>query len=124
MPMKIGFVGTGRMGSAMVRNLLRAGHAVTVFNRTREKAEALTREGARVAASPAGTCAGAEAVVTMLADDYSVESAVLGEDGLAGALEGGAVHVSCSTIGTNLARRLAVEHLELTQTVKTLLTVR
>src|SRR4029077_10500155 len=46
--MKLGFLGLGRMGSGMARNLLRAGHEVTVFNRTREKAEALAADGARV----------------------------------------------------------------------------
>ena len=49
--MKVGFVGLGVMGRAMARNLLKAGHEVTVYNRTRARAEELAREGARVAAS-------------------------------------------------------------------------
>ncbi len=58
--MNIAFIGLGKMGSGMARNLLRAGHAVTVYNRTREKAEALAADGARAAGSPAEACRGAE----------------------------------------------------------------
>ena len=108
--MKIGFIGLGKMGSAMARNLLRAGHQVAVYNRSREKAEALAGEGARIADSPAGACRESAAVMTMLADDSAVEQVVLGEDGVASALAKGAVHISSSTIGTALARRLAAEH--------------
>jgi 3-hydroxyisobutyrate dehydrogenase-like beta-hydroxyacid dehydrogenase len=105
--MKLAFIGTGRMGVGMVRNLVRAGHHVTVFNRTREKAEGL---GAAVASSPAEACADCEAVFTMLADDRAVEEVVFGKDGILGALPAGATHISSSTISTALARRLAAEH--------------
>jgi len=98
------------MGSAMARNLLRAGHEVTVYNRTREKSEALSGDGARVAESPAEACRNCEAVLTMLAEDAAVEEMVFGRDGLASALAGG-THISCSTISTAMARRLAAEHL-------------
>jgi 3-hydroxyisobutyrate dehydrogenase-like beta-hydroxyacid dehydrogenase len=108
--MRVGFIGLGRMGSGMARNLLRAGHEVLVFNRSREKAEALVAEGARVAGSPAGACHGPEAVMTMLADDQAVEQIVFGEDGVASALPEGAVHISSGTISVALARRLAAEH--------------
>lgn len=108
--MKIGFIGLGRMGSAMARNLIHQGNAVTVFNRSREKAEALSREGARVAASPREASLDAEAVFTMLADDHAVEGAVFGDDGIAAGLPKGSIHISSSTISTALARRLADEH--------------
>ena len=108
--MKTGFIGLGRMGSGMARNLLRAGHEVVVFNRSREKAEALIADGARGADSPADACRASEAVMTMLADDRAVEQVVFGENGIAGALPNGAVHISCSTISIALARRLAAEH--------------
>jgi 3-hydroxyisobutyrate dehydrogenase-like beta-hydroxyacid dehydrogenase len=98
------------MGSAMARNLLLAGHQVAAYNRSREKAEALAGEGARVADSPADACRESQAVITMLADDSAVEQVVFGENGVASALAGGAVHISSSTIGTALARRLATEH--------------
>lgn len=108
--MNLGFIGLGRMGSPMARNLLRAGHRMVVYNRTREKAEALEAEGARIAATPSQASLGCEAAVTMLGDDASVEEAVLGEGGLARTLGRGAVHVSCATISTALARRLDAEH--------------
>jgi 3-hydroxyisobutyrate dehydrogenase-like beta-hydroxyacid dehydrogenase len=95
------------MGSGMARNLLRAGHQLAVYNRTREKAEALAGEGARVAASPAEAARGSEAVLSMLADDASVREVVFGENGIAGAMAPDAVHVSHSTISTALARELA-----------------
>jgi 3-hydroxyisobutyrate dehydrogenase-like beta-hydroxyacid dehydrogenase len=107
--MKVAFIGLGRMGSGMARNLLRAGHQVTVYNRTRSKADPLGAEGARVADSPADAVNDVEVVVTMLADDQAVEQAVFGEGGLASALTE-AVHISSSTISTRLARRLASEH--------------
>jgi 3-hydroxyisobutyrate dehydrogenase-like beta-hydroxyacid dehydrogenase len=108
--MNIGFIGLGRMGSGMVRNLLRAGHAVVVFNRSRDKAEALVADGVRIADSPGGACRESEAVMTMVADDRAVEQIVFGENAIASALPAGAIHISCSTIGTALARRLAAEH--------------
>jgi 3-hydroxyisobutyrate dehydrogenase-like beta-hydroxyacid dehydrogenase len=108
--MRIGFIGLGKMGSAMARNLLRAGHQVAVYNRSRQKAEALAGEGARAADSPADACRESQAVMTMLADDGAVEQVVFGENGVASALSSGAVHVSSSTIGTALARRLAAAH--------------
>jgi 3-hydroxyisobutyrate dehydrogenase-like beta-hydroxyacid dehydrogenase len=108
--MKIGFIGLGRMGAGMTRNLLLAGHEVTVYNRSRDKAEALAKDGARVADSPSDACLGAEAVLTMLADDSAVEHVVFGEKGIASALPKNAIHISCSTISTALARKLASEH--------------
>src|SRR5258708_34680427 len=66
--MKIGFIGLGRMGSAMAANLVKAGHDVTVFNRNPAKSRALLELGAHQATSIAGACNG-EAVITMLADD-------------------------------------------------------
>ena len=107
--MKLAFIGLGKMGSGMARNLLRAGHELTVYNRSREKSEALSGEGARVAASPAEACRNCEAALTMLSDDQAVEEVVGRPDGIASALDGG-THISCSTISTALARRLAAGH--------------
>lgn len=110
--MKIAFVGLGNMGSGMARNLLRAGHELTVYNRTRSKAEKLQAEGARVSESPAEAARDAEAAITMLADDDAVRQVVSGDNGLLRALKRGAVHISSSTISTKLARSLAEEHSE------------
>jgi len=108
--MKIGFIGPGGMGSGMARNLIRAGNDVVVFNRSREKAEAMVGSGARVADLPADASRVSDVVVTMLADDHAVEQVVFGENGIAAGLPEGAIHVSCSTISIALARRLAAEH--------------
>jgi 3-hydroxyisobutyrate dehydrogenase-like beta-hydroxyacid dehydrogenase len=98
------------MGIGMARNLLRAGHAVTLYNRNTGKAEALRGEGARVAATPAEACAGCEAAITMLADDAALEAVVFGPQGMLDALEPESVHISCSTVSTAIARRLADAH--------------
>ena len=96
--MKIAFLGLGNMGSHMARNLLRAGHDVTVWNRTPSKADGLRTEGAKVGKLAGETVRDAEAVITMLADDHAVESAVLHSEGVLDHLSSGAVHISMSTI--------------------------
>src|SRR5436305_14929601 len=78
--MKVGFIGLGNMGAGMAANLLKAGHEVTVYNRTRAKAEPLVKGGAKEAATIADACRG-DAVFTMLANDDAVEVVVFGEDG-------------------------------------------
>jgi 3-hydroxyisobutyrate dehydrogenase-like beta-hydroxyacid dehydrogenase len=108
--MKIAFIGLGRMGAGMARNLLRAGHSLAVFNRSREKAESLAAAGARVANSPADASRDAEVVMTMVADDLALEQVVFGNDGVASALKSGGIHLSHSTISTALARKLTAEH--------------
>jgi 3-hydroxyisobutyrate dehydrogenase-like beta-hydroxyacid dehydrogenase len=107
--MDVGFVGLGNMGSAMARSLLRAGHRVTVFNRSPAPADALAREGARVAPSPADAAAGG-VVLSMLSDDHAVESVTLGADGILQGLPSHGVHVSMSTIGVDLVERLGRAH--------------
>ncbi len=113
--MKIAFLGLGRMGAGMAHNLLRAGHDVTVFNRTREKAEPLAAAGARVANSPAEACRGVEAAMTIVGDDQALEQVVFGKDGVAEGLLPGSVHISHSTISVPMARKLAAKHAERNQ---------
>jgi 3-hydroxyisobutyrate dehydrogenase-like beta-hydroxyacid dehydrogenase len=108
--MKIAFVGLGNMGTPMARHLLRAGHDVTVWNRTAEKAEPLKSDGAKVAYSLAEAAKGAEIAITMLADDHAVESSVLHSNTVLDNLPKGATHISMSTISVALSRRLAEEH--------------
>lgn len=108
----VAVLGMGIMGSAIARNLLRAGLGVTVWNRTREKAEALASDGAEVADTPAGAAAGADVVLTMLTDWEAVEAAMAGPEGALGAMSGSAIWVQMSTIGiagTERAARLAHE---------------
>ncbi len=107
--MKVGVIGLGNMGAGMAANLLKAGHDVTVYNRSPEKAAALVAEGASAVGCVADACRG-DAVVTMLAHDAAVEDAVLSENGVIAALPAGAVHVSSSTISVALAEKLAVAH--------------
>jgi 3-hydroxyisobutyrate dehydrogenase-like beta-hydroxyacid dehydrogenase len=108
--MRIAFLGLGRMGLPMARNVLAAGHELVVYNRTRSRAEPLEAEGVPVADSPADAAAEAEVLVTMLADDIAVEQCVLGASGALTTLPEGAVHLSMSTISTALSRRLGREH--------------
>jgi len=108
--MRVGFIGLGNMGSGMARNLIKAGHQLTVYNRTRQRAESLESLGARVLSSPAEAASAAEVLITMLADDGAVEEALLGHDGAVSALPPGAVHVGMSTISVQLSRRLLAEH--------------
>jgi 3-hydroxyisobutyrate dehydrogenase-like beta-hydroxyacid dehydrogenase len=112
--MDVGVVGLGPMGSAMARSLLRAGHKVTVFNRTRARAEELQGDGATVADS-AAEAASREAVITMLATDEAVENLVFGADGVLAGLPNGGIHISGSTISVDLSKRLEQAHTGLGQ---------
>jgi 3-hydroxyisobutyrate dehydrogenase-like beta-hydroxyacid dehydrogenase len=107
--MKVGFIGLGRMGAGMAANLLRAGHEVTVYNRTLGKERALVEQGAHAAGRVADACQG-EAVMTMLADDRAVEGVVFGDQGVIGSLGPGAIHLSMSTISVALSESLATAH--------------
>src|ERR1700742_1693112 len=104
--MKVGFIGLGNMGSAIARNLIKAGHSLTVYNRTRSRAEAFESLGAGVAETPGAAAAGAEVLVTTLADDRAVEEIIFEPGGAIEALTAGAVHISMSTISVGLSRRL------------------
>jgi 3-hydroxyisobutyrate dehydrogenase-like beta-hydroxyacid dehydrogenase len=97
------------MGSAMAKNLVQAGHDVTVFNRSPGKSASLLKLGAHEATDIAGTCHG-EVVITMLADDAAVVDTVLGEDGLIANLPQGAIHISMSTISVALSMQLTQAH--------------
>ena len=107
--MEVGMIGLGRMGAGIAKSLLRAGHRLTVYNRTRARAEALRAEGAIVAGSVAEACRG-EAVLTMVADDAALETVVFGEVGILASLRRNGIHVSLSTISVALSDRLAAKH--------------
>jgi 3-hydroxyisobutyrate dehydrogenase-like beta-hydroxyacid dehydrogenase len=103
----VGFVGLGIMGSRMAASLARAGHPVTVYNRTTAKAEAWVAEhGGRVAATPREAAEGASAVITMVVDGAQVEEVVLGEDGAVHGAAPGTLFVDCSTIAPADVRRI------------------
>ncbi len=108
--MNIAFIGLGNMGAPMARNLLAAGHTVSLWNRTREHAAPLADDGARVADDAASACREAELVVSMLGNDTAVEEVVLAADGILPQLRKGTVHACMSTISVALGRRLTEAH--------------
>ena len=101
---KVAILGTGIMGAAMARNLLAEGMEVSAWNRSREKAEPLERDGAEVADSPADAARGADFLLTMLADADVVEEAVAGD--VLPALAEGGVWLQMSTVGEDGTKRL------------------
>jgi 3-hydroxyisobutyrate dehydrogenase len=114
---RVAFLGLGIMGRPMAANLARAGHELTVWNRTAEKAEAFASEhGAAAAGSPAEAARGAEAVITMVVDVPDVEAVLFGEDGAADGMERGALAIDMSTIAPSASRaigeRLAAKGIE------------
>jgi 3-hydroxyisobutyrate dehydrogenase-like beta-hydroxyacid dehydrogenase len=113
--MKIGFLGLGKMGSPMARRLLAARHELTVWNRTRERAdefvESRSQESSvQVAATPADATRDADVVFTSLFDDAANEQVLFGPDGVLEALQTGALHISLSTISIALSERFTAEH--------------
>ena len=107
--MKIGFIGLGIMGSRMAANLQKGGHSVVVYNRTRERAEALVDGGARWADSPAALAPQVEVIFTMLAHPAAVEEAALGKDGFLSHLAQDKTWVDCSTVNPSFSRKMALE---------------
>jgi len=99
----IAFLGLGRMGTLMARRVLAAGHDLTVWNRTAERAQPLVAAGARAAPTPAEAAREAEIVITMLADPTAEEAVVLGPGGVAEAIRPTACLVEMSTVGPKTA---------------------
>jgi 3-hydroxyisobutyrate dehydrogenase-like beta-hydroxyacid dehydrogenase len=109
MTMKVGFIGLGQMGFGMAENILKAGHDLTVYNRTPGKEKALLEKGAHAASEVQHACQG-EIVFTMLADDNAVENVVYGDLGILAHLPRGAIHISTSTISVALSERVTMDH--------------
>src|SRR5471030_2672873 len=105
----VAFVGLGRMGHGMAGRYLDGGFTVAVWNRSKAKAEDLIARGARWAASPADAADGADAVVTMVADDEASRAVWLGKDGAVRTAKPGALAIECSTVSYNHALDLARE---------------
>src|SRR5579885_3575831 len=105
--MRIGVIGLGIMGAPMARNLLRAGHAVVVYGRTRARVAALLAAGATAAPSPAALAAEVDAVVTSLPDTPDVEAVYLGEQGVLAGARPGLLAIDTSTIAPEAARGVA-----------------
>lgn len=106
--MKVGFVGTGNMGTPMALNILKCGHQVVAYNRTPEKAVPLRNAGATVATS-LFDLSDVDILMTVIADG-AAEQSVLLESGLIDGLSKQTIHVSCTTVGVEHARQLTAEH--------------
>jgi 2-hydroxy-3-oxopropionate reductase len=102
----IGFVGLGVMGQPMAEHLVRAGHQVTVHNRSLEPVRALQEAGAKAGASAAEVAAGADMVITMVPDSPDVEAVALGEDGIYALAKPGTLHVDMSSIRPDVAKKV------------------
>jgi 3-hydroxyisobutyrate dehydrogenase len=105
--MNVGILGTGTMGSAVAKRLLGAGHNVTVWNRTPEKAGSLVGVGAKLAETPRAAAAGVDVLITLVADGPAVESVMGGEDGALAAMRTGAAWLQMATVGMDATPRLA-----------------
>ncbi|GAA0728033.1 NAD(P)-dependent oxidoreductase [Sphingomonas japonica] len=106
----VAFIGMGVMGAPMAGHLVAAGHDVTVYNRTRAKAEAWAQaHGGAVAASPAQAAEGKDVVLACVGNDADLERVTLGSDGAFAAMREGAVFVDHTTVSAAIARRLAGE---------------
>src|SRR6476660_4001345 len=106
---KVAFIGLGRMGHGMAGRYLDAGFTVAVWNRSKAKAEDLVARGARWASSPADAAEGADAIVTMVADDEASRAVWLGKDGAAATAKAGTLAIECSTVSYRHALDLARE---------------
>ena len=104
---KLAFCGLGQMGGPMAKRLLDAGHDLTVWNRSPQKAEPLVVHGAVWASSPAEACSGVEAAITMLATPEALEEVLFGRDGLARGLDPGTTLIEMSTVGPAAIHELA-----------------
>ena len=109
--MKLGFIGLGNMGAPIAANLIKAGHELTVWNRTASKAESLVKQGAHHVSQVSEACYG-DAVFTMLADDPALEGVCFGDHGILANLGKSAIHISLSTISVALSQKLATTHAE------------
>ena len=107
--MKVGFVGLGLMGAPMSRNLLKAGHTVRAWNRTKSKLDAFVADGGEAAASPQDAAAGADVVITIVTDSPDVQQVVLGEGGVIHGVSQGALLVDMSTISPEVTRAIGAE---------------
>jgi 3-hydroxyisobutyrate dehydrogenase-like beta-hydroxyacid dehydrogenase len=114
-PAKIGLIGLGLMGRPMGMNLLKAGHALTVWNRTAGRADELVAAGAALAKSPRQAAADCDVLLTVVSDPPALEGVLWGEtntkdgksDGALAALKSGSIYIDCSTVSPMLARKIA-----------------
>jgi 3-hydroxyisobutyrate dehydrogenase-like beta-hydroxyacid dehydrogenase len=107
--MRLGFVGLGAMGQLIVPRLIAAGHEVTGFNRSRDKAEPLLAQGMRWAETPKAAAAQSEIVFSIVTDAKAVRAIALGENGIVASLKRGGIYIDMSTIAPDDSRAVAAE---------------
>jgi 3-hydroxyisobutyrate dehydrogenase len=107
--MNVGFIGMGTMGAPMALNILKAGHEVVVYNRTREKELPLAEAGALRAATPRAAASGARIIITCVSDTPDVEAVILGEEGVIHGAQAGSLVIDMSTISPASTRHIAAK---------------
>ncbi|HTZ47710.1 MAG TPA: NAD(P)-dependent oxidoreductase [Verrucomicrobiae bacterium] len=105
-PKKIGFIGLGLMGRPMAANLLKAGHSVTVWNRTASRADELVKAGAQLAKSPREAAEASEVLITIVSDPPALESVLWGEGGAFEGLKTGSTYIDSSTVSPTMAKKV------------------
>src|ERR1700758_350372 len=103
----VGFIGLGLMGKPMAGNLLKAGFPLFIWNRTKDRADELVREGAKFGANPRETAAQVDVLITIVSDPPAVEGILWGADGALAGLRRGSTYIDSSTISPDLVRRAA-----------------
>jgi len=106
----VGFIGLGKMGKPIAKNILKAGYELTVFNRTADRLKSLDDNGYKIAGSPKEAALGADVVITCLMDDQTELNASTGENGLLAGLKPGGIHICTATISPSCSTKLAELH--------------
>jgi 3-hydroxyisobutyrate dehydrogenase len=109
---KIGWIGLGMMGNPMSQQLIKAGYAVTAYNRTKEKEEAIKAQGATTAPTPAALIQQSGVVIIMVSDDKAIRDIFYNEDGLLAAKTSGKVIINMSTVSPAISKEVAAKCLE------------
>src|SRR5262245_17444977 len=106
-PTRVGLIGTGIIGAPMGRNLMKAGFSLTVFTRTRSRADGLLAAGAEWADSPSALAGRVDVVISIVPDSPDVERVYLGHDGVCSALRRGGLAIDMSTVAPAMARLIS-----------------
>ena len=109
---KIGWIGLGTMGNPMSQQLIKANYAVTVYNRTKEKEDAIKAQGATTAPSPSALIQQTDVVIIMVSDDKAIKDIFYGDDGLLGAKISGKVIINMSTVSPAISKEVAAKCLD------------
>lgn len=110
--MKIGFIGTGIMGSRMAHNLLKNNFSLIIHNRTKEKADSLVKEGAQWKDSPLEVAKNADIIFTMLSEPETVKEVALGEKGFLSGMNKNSLWIDCSTVNPSFSKEMAKKSFE------------